>query len=59
MQIIKIILGVIIGISALIEMISSFKNNTTGGILGAVIGCSIFIGISYWLISSALKNIDK
>lgn len=56
MNVIKIILGVIMGIAWLLTLIETIKNEYGFGLLGGLMGSALTAALIYWLISSGMKG---
>jgi hypothetical protein len=59
MQIIKIIIGIFIGICAIKVMVQMASEESGAGLLGAVIGFLIIGGLAGWLIYSGINGRKK
>ena len=59
MQVLKIILGIIIGIAALITMVEAFGEERGAGLGGAFIGFLLIGGLAFWLIKSGMEGMNK
>lgn len=60
MQTFKVILGVLIAISAIWTVVEEFAVAASGThMLGSFLGLLLMLGLAYWLINSGLKGLKK